>query len=59
MSAMRTDTADYPVPGTGSGIRGWAASVWADKARLRRIGMIWGLATILAVALFFYLTGGR
>ncbi|HEY0107724.1 MAG TPA: HlyD family secretion protein [Rhizomicrobium sp.] len=56
---MRTDAADYPAPGLGSRIRDWAASVWADKARLRRIAMVWGLALILAVALFFYLTGGR
>ncbi len=56
---MRTDTADYAAPGLGARVRDWAASIWADKARLRRIAMIWGLALILAVALFFYLTGGR
>jgi len=59
MSAVRTDSVDYPAPGVGTRVRDWAASVWADKARLRRIAMIWGLALILAVALFFYLTGGR
>ena len=59
MSAMRTDTVDYAAPSLGSRVRDWAGAVWADKARLRRIAMIWGLAAILAVALFFYLTGGR
>jgi len=56
---MRTDSVDYAAPGVGTRVRDWAASIWADKARLRRIAMIWGLALILAVALFFYLTGGR
>src|SRR5512143_621014 len=59
MSAMRTDTVDYAAPGLGSRIRDWAGTVWADKARLRRIGMIWGLAVIGTVALVFWLTGGR
>jgi membrane fusion protein, multidrug efflux system len=59
MSAMRTDTVDYAAPGMGSRIRDWAGAVWADKARLRRIGMIWGLALIASVALVFWLTTGR
>lgn len=59
MSAMRTDTVEYAAPGLGSRIRDWAGTVWADKARLRRIGMIWGLAVIGTVALVFWLTGGR
>ena len=59
MSAMRTDTVDYAAPGMGSRIRDWAGAVWADKARLRRIGMIWGLAAIASVALVFWLTTGR
>jgi len=59
MSAMRTDSADYVAPSLGSRVRDWTSSVWADKARLRRIAMIWGLALILGIALFFYLTGGR
>jgi membrane fusion protein, multidrug efflux system len=59
MSAMRTDTIDFAPAGIGTRLRDWAASVWADKARLRRIAMIWGLAIILAVSLTFYLTGGR
>ncbi|MEI9992058.1 MAG: HlyD family secretion protein [Rhizomicrobium sp.] len=59
MSAMRTDSVGYAAPGMGTRVRDWAASIWADKARLRRIAMIWGLALILALALYFYLTGGR
>jgi membrane fusion protein (multidrug efflux system) len=39
--------------------RGWFASVWADKARLRRILMVWGVAIFLAIAAGVYLTGGR
>jgi membrane fusion protein (multidrug efflux system) len=38
---------------------GWAASLWADKARLRRVLMIWGVGIFLAVAAAFYLIGGR
>jgi membrane fusion protein (multidrug efflux system) len=38
---------------------GWAASLWADKARLRRILMIWGVGIFLAAAAAFYLVGGR
>ncbi len=56
---MRTDSVGYAAPGMGTRVRDWAASIWADKARLRRIAMIWGLALILALALYFYLTGGR
>ena len=59
MSAMRTDTVDYVSPGIGTRVRDWAGAIWADKARLRRIGMIWGLAVIGSLALFFWLTGGR
>jgi membrane fusion protein (multidrug efflux system) len=35
------------------------AALWADKARLRRILMVWGVLLMLAVAAFFYLIGGR
>jgi membrane fusion protein (multidrug efflux system) len=56
---MRTDSVDYAAPGVGSRVRDWASSVWADKARLRRILMYWGLALIAGIALLFYLTGGR
>ncbi len=39
--------------------RGWLAGLWADKARLRRILMVWGVAIFLAIAAAFYLVGGR
>ena len=58
MSA-RTDSVDYAAPGMGTRIKDWAGSIWSDKARLRRIGMIWGVSIIAALALYFYLTGGR
>ncbi|HEY4941781.1 MAG TPA: HlyD family secretion protein [Rhizomicrobium sp.] len=59
MSAMRTDSVDYAAPGVGSRIKDWAGNIWTDKARLRRIGMIWGVSLIASLALYFYLTGGR
>jgi len=57
--SLRTDTVAYASPGLGARASEWAGTSWADKARLRRIGMIWGLALIATVALFFWLTGGR
>jgi membrane fusion protein (multidrug efflux system) len=57
--SVRTDTVAYASPGLGARAREWAGAIWADKARLRRIGMIWGLALIATVALAFWLTGGR
>lgn len=60
MSAMRTDTADYTArPGVGSRIKDWFGSMWADKARLRRILMFWVLGFVVLIAAYFYLTGGR
>ncbi|HEY0301609.1 MAG TPA: biotin/lipoyl-binding protein, partial [Rhizomicrobium sp.] len=59
MSAMRTDTADYPRPGIGARLRDWFGAVWMDKSRLRRILMYWGVGIVLAIAAYFYLTGGR
>jgi membrane fusion protein (multidrug efflux system) len=56
---MRTESVDYAAPGVGSRVRDWASTIWADKARLRRILMYWGLALIASIALTFYLTGGR
>jgi len=57
--SVRSDTVAYVSPGLGARAREWAGSVWADKARLRRIGMVWGLALIGSLALLFWLTGGR
>jgi membrane fusion protein (multidrug efflux system) len=37
----------------------WIGALWADKARLRRILMIWGVGVFLAIAAIVYLTGGR
>jgi len=37
----------------------WAAALWADKTRLRRVLMIWGVAAFLAIAAAVYLVGGR
>jgi membrane fusion protein (multidrug efflux system) len=37
----------------------WSGALWADKARLRRILMIWGVAIFLAVCAAVYLVGGR
>ena len=34
-------------------------SIFADKARLRRFLMIWGVVLIAAISAFVYLTGGR
>jgi membrane fusion protein (multidrug efflux system) len=39
--------------------QGWLAALWADKARLRRVLMVWGVGIFLAVAGIFYLAGGR
>jgi membrane fusion protein (multidrug efflux system) len=39
--------------------QGWLASLWADKARLRRVLMVWGVGLILAIAAVVYLIGGR
>jgi membrane fusion protein (multidrug efflux system) len=33
--------------------------LWADKARLRRVAMIWGVGAVAAIALLLWLTGGR
>ena len=59
MSAMRTDTADYASPGIGSRVRDWAGALWADRARLRRFAMVWGLALVAVLARYFWLSGGR
>ena len=37
----------------------WAGVLWADKARLRRVLMFWGVGIFLAIAAAFYLVGGR
>ena len=52
MSAMGTDAVDDPRPGIGARTRDFVGSIWADKARLRRILMYWGLGLILAIAAY-------
>jgi membrane fusion protein (multidrug efflux system) len=67
MAAFRTDTvarsgASAYEPLTrryGAHVRGRLAELWADKTRLRRVAMIWGVVVVGAVALVLWLTGGR
>jgi membrane fusion protein (multidrug efflux system) len=54
MSAIDDSVSAYSAPK-----QSWTAAIWADKARLRRILMIWGVGAFLAVAAIVYLTGGR
>jgi membrane fusion protein (multidrug efflux system) len=61
VAALRTDTAAYE-PLTrryGAHVKGALGELWADKARLRRIAMVWGVAIVVVVGLVLYLTGGR
>jgi membrane fusion protein (multidrug efflux system) len=39
--------------------QGWLAALWADKARVRRILMFWGVGIFLAIAGIVYLISGR
>ncbi len=50
---------DNAVRGHATRLRDWAADLWADKARLRRDLMIWGVAVVACVSLVLWLTGGR
>jgi membrane fusion protein (multidrug efflux system) len=60
MAAIDTDTVrTYRRVSTGFRPREVLANLWADKARLRRVLMIWGVAIVAGVALVTYLTGGR
>ena len=66
MAALRTDsvggdTVPYE-PLTrryGAHVRGALGELWADKARLRRVAMVWGVAAVAVIALALWLTGGR
>jgi membrane fusion protein (multidrug efflux system) len=59
MSA-RSETVAAPAYGRApGGIREWAGELWADKARFRRIAMTWGVALVVAITLFLWLTGDR
>ena len=57
MSAVSRESVSSFAPSPG--LRGALSGFWADKARVRRVLMIWGVALIAAVTAFFYLTGGR
>ncbi|MBV9695260.1 MAG: HlyD family secretion protein, partial [Alphaproteobacteria bacterium] len=61
MDALRTDSVAYAPArrGYGGRVRAFGAELWADKARLRRVAMIGGVAVVLVVALALWLTGGR
>lgn len=61
MAALRTDTVAYVAQPRGFGARlsQGLRGLWADKARLRRILMVWGVATVAGVAGTLWLTGGR
>ena len=54
MSAINDSVSAYAAPK-----QSWAGALWADKARLRRVLMIWGVGIFLAVAGAMYLYGGR
>jgi len=66
MAALRTDSVAgdsvtyEPVSRRyGAHVKGALGELWADKARLRRVAMIWGVAAVAAIALVLWLTGGR
>jgi len=66
MAALRTDSvggdtvAYEPLTRRyGTHVRGALAELWADKARLRRVAMVWGVALVVAVSAILWLTGGR
>jgi len=61
MAALRTDSMTYESATRAPGSRspGYLAELWADKSRLRRVAMIWGVAIIASSSLVLWLTGGR
>src|ERR1700743_2430813 len=63
MAALQTDSvSSYAPPAArtpGARLRGAVSELWADKARLRRFAMIWGVAAVVAISLILWLTGGR
>ena len=54
MSAINSPVSAYRAPH-----QSWISALWADKARLRRVLMLWGVGAFLAVAGVLYLSGGR
>ena len=66
MAALRTDsvggdTVTYePISRRyGTHVKGALGELWADKSRLRRVAMVWGVAIVVAVSAVLWLTGGR
>ncbi len=61
MDTVRTENVAYePIRrGFGTRLGDAARDLWADKARLRRIAMVWGVAAVIVIAGTLYLTGGR
>jgi len=61
MAALRTDSMSYESATRAPGSRspGYLTELWADKSRLRRVAMIWGVAIIASISLVLWLTGGR
>ena len=47
------------VRGGATRARHWLGELWADKARLRRVAMLFGVSAVALVALVLWLTGGR
>ncbi|HTK34352.1 MAG TPA: HlyD family secretion protein [Caulobacteraceae bacterium] len=58
MSAVDDSVAAYPDRKQAPN-RGWLGALWADKARLRRILMFWGVSVFVSIVGIFYLMGGR
>jgi len=54
MSSINNTVSAYAAPR-----QSWAGALWADKARLRRVLMFWGVGIFLAIAAVLYLMGGR
>jgi membrane fusion protein, multidrug efflux system len=61
MDTARTENVAYePIRrGFGTRLGDGVRDLWADKARLRRIAMVWGVAAVVVIAGTLYLTGGR
>jgi len=59
---VRTQSTETYSAGTAplrSGTREWLSDLWSDKARLRRVLMIFGAGGVAIIALLAYLLGGR
>jgi membrane fusion protein (multidrug efflux system) len=54
MSSINNTVSAYAAPR-----QSWIGAIWADKARLRRILMFWGVGIFLLAAGAVYLVGGR